>query len=193
MSIYYEVAINVKLDLTEREDIREWLKTVNEYKKSKNSTVVKPPKELEDLGVMYLNNDFKDNLSYDINTSDSENVILKVCIGNKNNDNSLTVLILLLSLYVKIGYIYWYDEINYYDLNLKKLSKDISDKGVVIKSSSNDQDDLVYGFLYGDEIKDYYKDILTDEEYKECKSVGYYNIDECIDSKKYLKFYNDFE
>jgi len=152
MSTYYECRFkDLKLDLGDRPDIVKWLKQVKE---EKLDTLNLPDGMIKNSRCDFLDNTFTDNLKKNIDISNVNDVLLDVCIGNKNKDNDIENLILLLKPYIKSGSIFLYNE----DITREVDIKETSDIYLEFK---NIKESLVE---YKNCIEDYNLDNLTNEE-----------------------------
>ena len=153
MSIYYECRFkDLRLDLSSRPDVVKWLKQVKE---GALDDLDLPDGMIEDSRCEFLDNSFTENLKKNIDITNVDDVLLDLCIGNKNKDDDIENLILLLKPYIKSGSIFFYNEETVREVDIEKTV----DKYLEFKSVEESLAE------YKECIKDYTLNDIDNEEY----------------------------
>lgn len=170
MSTYYQCRLNkLELDLSSRPDILQWLKDCKDIRDEIKQKIYndREPKIPDGITLgsrceQLFYNSFEGSNSYDndlyLDIEDPESVIIDYTLGNKNKDNDILQVIILLSKYVKSGNIILWDEYNYCIYNTEVINQYNVDSSKVCRNF--DYDNTIFN-IDNEKGKDlFYEDLL---------------------------------
>jgi len=166
MSIYYNCRLrDCVFDFSERKDIIELLTIIKNDDKKDMGELSTELQELPNPFCIGTNN-FMEDIKYNIDLSDVHNVKLDLCFGNKNSDDSMTLILHLLGRYLKSGDSIWYNENSLIYFDMKKLNElKVDEMGLLIEPEEvelPDSDELIEQDI--DRLFKIYKDDVYIEE-----------------------------
>lgn len=156
MSVYYQCRLNkLELDLSSRPDILQWLKDCKDIRDETKQKIYNDREPKIPDGITFgsrceqlFYNSFEGSDSYDndiyLDIEDPESVIIDYTLGNKNRDNDILQVIILLSKYVKSGNIILWDEDDYRIYNTEVINQHNIDPNKVCRNF--DYDNNIYNF-----------------------------------------------